>query len=36
VVITEKGAHTLAFDMRRSKVYAFLAQTHRASVYVDE
>lgn len=33
---TEKGAHTLAFDPDRNKVYAFLPQTHRAAVYVDE
>lgn len=36
VVTTEKGAHTIAFDAARNKVYAFLPQTHRASVYVDE
>jgi len=35
-VATEKGAHTIAFDAARNKVYAFLPQTHRASVYVDE
>ncbi len=34
-VPTEKGAHTLAFDADRNKVYAFLPQTHRASVYMD-
>ena len=34
-VATEPGAHTLAFDAERNKVYAFLPQTHRASVYVD-
>jgi DNA-binding beta-propeller fold protein YncE len=33
---TEKGAHTLAFDSRQNKVYAFLPQTHQAAVYVDE
>jgi DNA-binding beta-propeller fold protein YncE len=33
---TEKGAHTLAFDARQNKVYAFLPQTHRTTVYVDE
>jgi DNA-binding beta-propeller fold protein YncE len=32
---TEKGAHTLGFDFDRNKVYAFLPQTHRASVYQD-
>ncbi len=36
IVPTEKGAHTLAFDAERNKVYAFLPQTHRAAVYVDE
>lgn len=35
-VSTEKGAHTLAFDAARNKVYAFLPQTHRAVVYADE
>jgi DNA-binding beta-propeller fold protein YncE len=33
---TEKGAHTLAYDAGRNKVYAFLPQTHRAAVYADE
>jgi DNA-binding beta-propeller fold protein YncE len=33
---TERGAHTLAFDAERNKVYAFLPQTHRAAVYVDK
>jgi DNA-binding beta-propeller fold protein YncE len=32
---TERGAHTLAFDARQQKVYAFLPETHRAAVYVD-
>jgi hypothetical protein len=32
---TEQGAHTIAFDAARNKVYAFLPQTHRAAVYVD-
>ena len=35
-VMTEKGAHTLAFDAERNKVYAFLPQTHRAAVYLDK
>lgn len=35
-VPTEKGAHTLAFDPNRNKVYAFLPQTHRAAVYVEK
>jgi DNA-binding beta-propeller fold protein YncE len=30
---TERGAHTLAFDSRQNKVYAFLPETHRAAVY---
>jgi hypothetical protein len=33
---TERGAHTLACDTERNKVYAFLPQTHRAAVYVDK
>ncbi len=35
VVPTEAGAHTLALDRRRNKVYAFLPQSHRAAVFVD-
>jgi DNA-binding beta-propeller fold protein YncE len=35
VVPTEAGAHTLAIDRKRNKLYAFLPQTHRAAVYVD-
>jgi DNA-binding beta-propeller fold protein YncE len=35
VVQTEAGAHTLALDRKKSKVYAFLPQTHRAAVFVD-
>lgn len=35
-VATEKGAHTLAFDARQNKVYAFLPQTHQAAVYLGE
>jgi len=35
-VMTEKGAHTLAFDATRNKVYAFLPETHRAAVYLDQ
>jgi DNA-binding beta-propeller fold protein YncE len=34
-ISTEKGAHTLAFDIERNKVYAFMPQTNRAAVYVD-
>jgi len=35
-VVTEVGAHTIALDDMRNKVYAFLPQTHRAAVFVDE
>jgi DNA-binding beta-propeller fold protein YncE len=35
-VMTEKGAHTLAFDAERNKVYAFLPLTHRAAVFADQ
>jgi len=35
VVPTERGAHTIAFDAARNKVYAFLPQTSRAAVFVD-
>jgi DNA-binding beta-propeller fold protein YncE len=35
-LLTEKGAHTLAFDSTSNKVYAFLPQTHRVAVYVDQ
>jgi DNA-binding beta-propeller fold protein YncE len=35
-ITTEKSAHTLAFDAERNKVYAFLPQTHRAAVYLDQ
>jgi hypothetical protein len=34
-VETEQGAHTIALDADRDKVYAFMPQTHRAAVYVD-
>lgn len=33
---TEKGAHTFGFDFDRNKVYAFLPQTHQASVFEDK
>jgi DNA-binding beta-propeller fold protein YncE len=36
VVQTEAGAHTLAFDRQRNKVYVFLPQSHRAAVFIDE
>jgi DNA-binding beta-propeller fold protein YncE len=35
VVATEAGAHTLALDRKRRKVYAFLPQSHRAAVFSD-
>jgi DNA-binding beta-propeller fold protein YncE len=35
VVATEAGAHTLALDRKRNKVYAFLPRSHRAAVFVD-
>jgi hypothetical protein len=34
-VRTEKGAHTLAFDARFNKVYAFAPQSHCSLVYAD-
>jgi hypothetical protein len=36
VVATESGAHTLALDRKRNKIYAFLPRSHRAAVFVDE
>ncbi len=35
-VPTEIGAHTLAFEAGHNKVYAFLPQSHRAAVYLDQ
>jgi DNA-binding beta-propeller fold protein YncE len=35
VVQTEPGAHTLALDRKRNKLYAFLPRSHRAAVFVD-
>jgi DNA-binding beta-propeller fold protein YncE len=35
VVPTEAGAHTLALDRKRRKLYAFLPHSHRAAVLVD-
>jgi DNA-binding beta-propeller fold protein YncE len=35
VVPTETGAHTLALDRKRSKIYSFLPQSHRAAVFAD-
>lgn len=35
VVETEKGAHTTALDLKRNRIYAFLPQSCKASVYVD-
>jgi len=34
-VPTETGAHTLALDRKRNKIYAFLPQSHSAAVFVD-
>lgn len=34
-VSTEGGAHTLALDESAHRIYAFLPETHRASVYDD-
>jgi DNA-binding beta-propeller fold protein YncE len=36
VISTEKGAHTLGFDPARDKVYAFLPESQRAAVYLDD
>ena len=33
---TERGAHTIAFDADRNKVYAFLPESHRAMVFLDK
>jgi DNA-binding beta-propeller fold protein YncE len=35
VVPTERGAHTLAIDRKRRKIYAFLPRSHRAAVFAD-
>jgi DNA-binding beta-propeller fold protein YncE len=35
VASTEAGAHTLALDRERSKIYSFLPNSHRAAVFVD-
>jgi DNA-binding beta-propeller fold protein YncE len=35
-ISTEKGAHTIGFDPTQNKVYAFLPESHRASIYLDE
>jgi hypothetical protein len=32
---TEAGAHTLALDRKRSRIFAFLPETHRAAIYHD-
>jgi DNA-binding beta-propeller fold protein YncE len=34
-VYTGKGAHTLAFDARHNKVYAFLPEAQHAQVFID-
>jgi hypothetical protein len=35
MVTTERGAHTLAFDAERNKIYAFLPESCQAAVYLD-
>jgi hypothetical protein len=35
-VETERGAHTIAFDAERNKVYVFLPEIHRAAVYMGQ
>ena len=35
-VVTAQGAHTIALDAARNKVYAFLPHTHQAAVYIDQ
>jgi DNA-binding beta-propeller fold protein YncE len=35
VVSTERGAHTLAIDRKRHKLYAFLPRSHRAVVFAN-
>ena len=35
VVSTERGAHTIAHDHDSNRVYAFLPETHRATVFQD-
>jgi DNA-binding beta-propeller fold protein YncE len=35
-VETEQGAHTIALDLDRHRVYAFLPLTHRAAVFADD
>jgi DNA-binding beta-propeller fold protein YncE len=34
VVSTEAGAHTLALDRKRRKIYSFMPRSHRAAVFV--
>jgi len=34
-IFTAAGAHTLAFDARRNKLYVFLPETHQAQVFAD-
>jgi len=35
-VVTAQGAHTIALDAARNKIYAFLPHTHQAAVYIDQ
>ena len=35
-ISTEKGTHTIGFDAAQNKLYAFLPESHRAAIYLDE
>lgn len=35
-ISTEEGAHTIGFDALHNKIYAFLPESHRAAIYLDE
>jgi DNA-binding beta-propeller fold protein YncE len=35
-VKTEEGAHTIGYNPESNKIYAFLPETHRAAIYLDE
>ncbi len=36
IIPTKNGAHTIAFDAARNTVYAFLPETHRAMILIDQ
>ena len=36
VIPTARGAHTIGFDATQNKVYAFLPESHRAMIFLDE